>query len=201
MSLVMQAPAGQSALQDIRRVRPRSQRHHSATVTAAAAAAAAFVAALWQVSCAPSTAFAAQGLAASPSRARARLLGAHRPLARRWWRHPAVELHAASDARAVLGVGEDASPEEVRQAYRERVRKAHPDAGGSEEEFLELQSAYQLVRSGRPAESGEDPAQRKERRRKKKREDKQARGNMAFGQLAVPVFLFLCINWWLTQQV
>ncbi|WP_435359314.1 J domain-containing protein [Haloarchaeobius sp. DFWS5] len=44
-------------------------------------------------------------------------------------------------AHAVLGVDRDAGPSEVRSAYRERVAEAHPDAGGSEDEFKRVQTA------------------------------------------------------------
>lgn len=36
-----------------------------------------------------------------------------------------------ADARAILGVEEGASAEEIREAYSRLIRRAHPDAGGS----------------------------------------------------------------------
>jgi len=54
----------------------------------------------------------------------------------------------------VLGVGADATPEQLRRAYHEQIRKHHPDrvAGGSlderrlaERRTAELNAAYQLV--------------------------------------------------------
>jgi DnaJ-domain-containing protein 1 len=46
----------------------------------------------------------------------------------------------------VLDLGRDADEEEVRAAYRERVKERHPDQGGSEEAFTELQEAYTTAR-------------------------------------------------------
>ncbi|MGZ6016291.1 MAG: J domain-containing protein [Phenylobacterium sp.] len=37
----------------------------------------------------------------------------------------------ADEARSLLGVDPDASPEDVRAAYGRLIRKVHPDAGGS----------------------------------------------------------------------
>ena len=42
----------------------------------------------------------------------------------------------------VLGVSRDASPNEIRRAYRKRARETHPDAGGSNGAFLRVQEAY-----------------------------------------------------------
>jgi VanZ family protein len=41
-----------------------------------------------------------------------------------------------------LGVGLPCTPQDVEQAYLEKVKLAHPDRGGSQQDFLELQSAY-----------------------------------------------------------
>lgn len=55
------------------------------------------------------------------------------------------------DCYAVLGVGRDASQEEIKEAYRERVLECHPDraAEGEEaaakEEFLRVRKAFELL--------------------------------------------------------
>ena len=44
-----------------------------------------------------------------------------------------------------LGVGEEATPEEVKRAYRRRAQKAHPDRGGDPEKFHAIQLAYEVL--------------------------------------------------------
>ena len=50
-----------------------------------------------------------------------------------WWRQRVAAASAMrpSEARALLGVGEDASAEDIRAAHRRLITKVHPDAGGS----------------------------------------------------------------------
>jgi molecular chaperone DnaJ len=50
-----------------------------------------------------------------------------------------------ADLYAILGVRPDASSEEVKKAYRRKARDHHPDAGGDEEEFKQVQHAYQVL--------------------------------------------------------
>ncbi|GGJ14909.1 molecular chaperone [Halobellus salinus] len=45
-----------------------------------------------------------------------------------------------------LDLSRDASTEEVRHAYRDRVKRVHPDNGGSQAEFKRLQEAYATAR-------------------------------------------------------
>ncbi|MDP2183600.1 MAG: molecular chaperone DnaJ [Actinomycetota bacterium] len=45
----------------------------------------------------------------------------------------------------ILGVKKDASTEEVKKAFRKLARKHHPDAGGSEERFKEINEAYEVL--------------------------------------------------------
>lgn len=51
------------------------------------------------------------------------------------------------DYYSIIGVEPDADSEEIRRAYREKVRKCHPDACCEEdpEKFLELQEAYETL--------------------------------------------------------
>lgn len=53
---------------------------------------------------------------------------------------------------AILGISRDASPQEIKAAYRDLVRVMHPDAGGDAEAFIELNNAYNTLR---------DPVRRK----------------------------------------
>ncbi|SHH02815.1 ferredoxin Fer [Halobaculum gomorrense] len=57
----------------------------------------------------------------------------------------------------VLGLDADADDAEVEQAYRRRVKEAHPDRGGSAEEFQRVREAYEVVVSGRAAPPTAEP--------------------------------------------
>ncbi|HEY0621715.1 MAG TPA: J domain-containing protein [Sphingomonas sp.] len=46
-----------------------------------------------------------------------------------------------ADARAVLGVGPDAGPEEIRAAHRRLIASVHPDRGGSPELTRQVNAA------------------------------------------------------------
>lgn len=58
-----------------------------------------------------------------------------------------------SDVRArhleTLGLksGRDYSPDEIKKAYRRKVMKVHPDAGGSQVAFIAVQNAYEWLHS------------------------------------------------------
>lgn len=54
---------------------------------------------------------------------------------------PPDRLHR--DWWVVLGVDRNASPQDVKQAYRRAQATAHPDAGGSSQDFQEVQAAYE----------------------------------------------------------
>lgn len=51
------------------------------------------------------------------------------------------------DLYEILGVARDASEEDIKRAYRRRARELHPDAGGDENEFKELTTAYEVLRN------------------------------------------------------
>ncbi len=53
----------------------------------------------------------------------------------------------------VLGVKKSASAEEIKKAFRKLAQKYHPDAGGDEERFKEINEAYEVL---------SDPQKRKE---------------------------------------
>ncbi len=48
-------------------------------------------------------------------------------------RRPSTRPMPAEDARRLLGVGEGATLQEIRDAHRRLIAKVHPDAGGSAE--------------------------------------------------------------------
>ncbi|MCI1665749.1 MAG: DnaJ domain-containing protein [Atopobiaceae bacterium] len=45
----------------------------------------------------------------------------------------------------VLGVKRDATPDEVKKAFRKLAQKYHPDAGGDEQKFKEISEAYETL--------------------------------------------------------
>jgi ferredoxin len=56
----------------------------------------------------------------------------------------------------VLRIDSDADEEEIEAAYRERVKQAHPDHGGSAEEFRAVKTAYERLEAGYRS-NGESP--------------------------------------------
>ncbi|TAJ72346.1 MAG: molecular chaperone DnaJ [Phenylobacterium sp.] len=57
---------------------------------------------------------------------------------------PAPEL-SLKYARELLGVSSASTPAEVRRAFREAAKRAHPDAGGDEDHFRQVVDAYQRL--------------------------------------------------------
>jgi len=45
----------------------------------------------------------------------------------------------------ILGIDSDADEDEIKQAYRNRVKQTHPDLGGSEAAFKRVERAYQRL--------------------------------------------------------
>lgn len=60
-------------------------------------------------------------------------------------RPPRVALRAQRDPWAVLELDRGSSRDAVKRAFREKIRKAHPDAGGSAGEFNEARAPDLLV--------------------------------------------------------
>eukprot|EP01023_Acetabularia_acetabulum_P060656 TRINITY_DN7291_c0_g1_i3.p1 TRINITY_DN7291_c0_g1~~TRINITY_DN7291_c0_g1_i3.p1 ORF type:complete len:114 (+),score=25.66 TRINITY_DN7291_c0_g1_i3:35-376(+) len=46
----------------------------------------------------------------------------------------------------VLGVSQNASPEDLRKAHRNQVLKNHPDKGGDNQKFQEIKEAYEVLK-------------------------------------------------------
>lgn len=56
------------------------------------------------------------------------------------------ETDPVAAAYETLGVAQGATTDEVKAAYRERVKEVHPDHGGDEEAFREVREAYAIAR-------------------------------------------------------
>ena len=54
-------------------------------------------------------------------------------------------MAATPDYYKILGVARDATPEHIKKAYRKLARKYHPDAGGDEEKFKDVNEAYEVL--------------------------------------------------------
>jgi molecular chaperone DnaJ len=54
---------------------------------------------------------------------------------------------AVRDLYEILGVEQDADQEAIKRAYRRKARQLHPDAGGDEDGFKELTTAYEVLRN------------------------------------------------------
>lgn len=54
-------------------------------------------------------------------------------------------MPATPDYYKTLGVSRDASADEIKKAFRRLARKHHPDAGGDEAKFKEINEAYEVL--------------------------------------------------------
>ncbi len=54
-------------------------------------------------------------------------------------------MAATPDYYKTLGVARNATPDEIKKAFRKLARKHHPDAGGDEEKFKEINEAYEVL--------------------------------------------------------
>jgi DnaJ-class molecular chaperone len=53
---------------------------------------------------------------------------------------------AKRDYYEVLGVGKDASADEIKKAFRRAAIEHHPDRGGDEAKFKEINEAYEVLK-------------------------------------------------------
>lgn len=64
-------------------------------------------------------------------------------------RKSAASSSADAQARAVLGVGLAATPDDIRAAYRRKIAEAHPDRGGSHDHAARLTAARDTLLKSR----------------------------------------------------
>ncbi|WNO07660.1 DNA-J related domain-containing protein [Teredinibacter sp. KSP-S5-2] len=60
-----------------------------------------------------------------------------------WTRYHALDERAES--LSILGVEQDASWQDIQQAYRKKIAQAHPDKGGESEDFHAVRRAYESL--------------------------------------------------------
>ena len=67
------------------------------------------------------------------------------------------EVQARRIARTILGVQEDASPQELKRAWRRACKDNHPDRNGGDADagrrFAAVNCAYRLLAHGEPCEA------------------------------------------------
>lgn len=56
-----------------------------------------------------------------------------------------MDFDPNKDYYQILGVSEDASPEDIKKAFKKAAVKHHPDKWGSKEEFQKINEAYQVI--------------------------------------------------------
>ena len=56
-----------------------------------------------------------------------------------------MATNATPDYYKTLGVSRNATPDEIKKAFRNLARTNHPDAGGDEEKFKEINEAYEVL--------------------------------------------------------
>ena len=53
-----------------------------------------------------------------------------------------------SDLYSTLGIPPDATPEEIKAAYKRKAKETHPDAGGDAEKFQQVTLAHRILSDG-----------------------------------------------------
>jgi DnaJ domain len=61
--------------------------------------------------------------------------------------------HFSIDPRSILGVGLEASMEEIQCAFRDKSKKHHPDLGGDEWAFRMVMRAYEILKTTKETEA------------------------------------------------
>lgn len=83
------------------------------------------------------------------------------------------------DSRKILGVGNDATPQEIRKAYREKAQKHHPDQGGDSWAFQQVQDAFDELSKQSESETPFEAMQPSERRRPEPKQEFETKNTEA----------------------
>jgi curved DNA-binding protein len=65
-----------------------------------------------------------------------------------------------SNHYSILGVSNTASQDQIKQAYRKLAKQHHPDTGGDETKFKEVNAAYQTLKDENKRQEYDQPAQK-----------------------------------------
>jgi len=65
---------------------------------------------------------------------------------------------STADAARILGVEPDASPEEIRRAYKRKALENHPDRGGDPVKMVEVNVAKEILDGNRQPDQGHSPS-------------------------------------------
>jgi len=57
----------------------------------------------------------------------------------------------------ILGIDKDASKDEIKKSFRELSKKYHPDVGGDEDKFKEINEAYSILSDDKKRSEYDDP--------------------------------------------
>lgn len=63
-----------------------------------------------------------------------------------------------TDLYSVLGIGKDASPDEIKRAYRKLASQHHPDKGGDTAKFQQVEEAYRILSDPEKKAQYDNPA-------------------------------------------
>lgn len=61
------------------------------------------------------------------------------------------------DYYSILGIAKNATPDQIKKAYREKVKEHHPDKGGDAEHFKRINEAYETLKDPAKKQNYDNP--------------------------------------------